>query len=100
MKQTVTNHQFHRAFDGLQPEKFSPSGLDALFEYLEKLERTSGEELEFDVLAIWSGFREYESIERAAEAYGLTPEALADHTPAIEFGGGVIVQAFHREVRR
>jgi hypothetical protein len=94
MKRTVTNYQFHRAFEEIRPDNFSYSGLDALFKYLEEIGDDTGEEIELDVIGICCDFAEYDSLEQAAEAYGLMPEELPGHTAVIEFDGGVIVQAF------
>jgi hypothetical protein len=58
MYQTVTQHDFIRAFEAMgRAEQFTRSGLLALFEYLEDLEADLGESMELDVIALccdWS----------------------------------------------
>lgn len=100
--------------------KWSRAGAFALVEYLEELEDSTGEEMEFDRVAIRCDFSEYDSPLDAAEDYGWSREAsilddddnirpddevedednelatkwLQDRTSVIEFDGGVIIQNF------
>ena len=116
MKQTVSFNTFDQAFCELRPDNFTHQGLQALFEYLEEFEASTGEELEFDVIALCCEFSEYESATEAACEYfdfeGMsygedgeeleTPEEveqkarefLQSQTAFIEFDGGVIIQDF------
>lgn len=57
MKTTVSLYDFRREFAQCRPDNFSYEGLSLLFEYIEDLERDSGEEYELDVIALcceWS----------------------------------------------
>ena len=93
--------------DALQKySQMSRGGAFALAEYLEEYEESTGEELEFDPVAIRCDFSEYASVIQAAARYtgefagiSYTDEAgaleyLQDHTIVIEFYGGVIIQDF------
>jgi len=100
--------------------RWSRAGAFALVEYLEQLEEDTGEEMEFDRVAIRCDFSEYDSALDAAEDYGWSREAsilddddnirpddevldednelalkwLENRTSVIEFDGGVIIQNF------
>jgi hypothetical protein len=118
MKQTLTTQQ---ATDILYADKnanWSYPGAWALVEHLEVLEEDTGEEMEFDYVAIRCDFSEHESLQRWAEDYFGTPlaewadrigvEATADDDTLdsaireyiqergtlVEFDGGVIVSSF------
>ena len=52
MKTTVSLYDFRREFAQCRPDNFSYEGLSILFEYLEELGDSCGEELELDVIAI------------------------------------------------
>lgn len=98
MKTTVTRHDFHDAFRRMnRQDEFSYAGLNALFEYLEEYEESTGEELELDVLALCCDYTEYRSLEEVSEHYDdiETLEDLRDRTSVIELeNGGLIVQIF------
>lgn len=47
-------------------DNFSAEGLKALFEYLEEIEEATGQEMEFDMVAIACDFSEYTSADEAA----------------------------------
>mgnify|MGYP000120823213 CR=1 FL=1 len=116
MKQSVDFHTFDQAFRELSPDNFSYEGRHALFEYIEEFEDSTGEEIEFDVIALCCDFAEYGSLIDAASQYfdfeGMsygedgeeleTPEEveekarefLQDRTTVIEFDAGVIIQNF------
>ena len=108
MKKTLSTSE---ASDLLVADKdagWSYAGARALVKYLENLEDDTGEEIEFDRVALRCDFSEYESAREAAEEYGWEPdedadsddaeeaaaEWLADRTTVITFNGGVIVQQF------
>lgn len=60
MKQNVYEIDFVRAFEESSYNKnFSRKGLVALFAHLEELEDQIGEEIELDLVAITSDYREY-----------------------------------------
>ena len=58
MKQTINCHEFIDAFDRLRPDNFSRSALILMFEYFEEYERDTGEEIEFDPIAICCEYSE------------------------------------------
>ena len=108
MKQTLTTGQ---AVDLLATDDnagWSYAGARALVKYLENLEDDTGEEIEFDRVALRCDFSEYPNAREAAEECGWEPdedadsddaeeealEWLNDRTTVIEFSGGVIVQQF------
>ena len=69
MKQTINFSQFVDAFNDRRPNTFTYDGLHALFDYLEELEDSTGEEVEFDLIALCCEFIEYESAEEYAKDY-------------------------------
>ena len=80
---------------------WSYEGAKAIAQYLKEYEESTGEELQFDPVAIRCEFTEYENAIEAAAQYAseFTAEAAAleylqDHTTVIEFDGGVIIQDF------
>ena len=78
MKPTVTEHQFMEAFRNLRPDNFSYKGLQALWDYLEEYEDSTGEELELDVIGICCDFTEYADLAEFRAAYGDEYETLDD----------------------
>ena len=59
MKTTVTKYDFERAFvTAGRKDQFSYEGLAVLFDYLEELEASTGEEIELDVIAICCEYAE------------------------------------------
>lgn len=108
MQQTLTTNE---AADLLFADKsagWSYAGARALAEYLEQYEEETGEEMEFDRVAIRCDFSEYETALAAASEYDFEPdeeqgeeeweaaalEWLRDRTQVIEFDGGIIIQRF------
>ena len=108
MKQTLTTNQ---AADLLMADKdagWSYAGARALVEHLESIEDDTGEEIEFDAVALRCDFSEYPNAREAAEECGWEPdedadseeaekaalEWLNDRTEVITFDGGVIVLKF------
>lgn len=108
MKQTLTTDQAANLLVADDNAGWSYAGARALVEHLESIEDDTGEEMEFDAVALRCDFSEYESAREAAEEYGWEPdedadnddaekaaaEWLADRTTVISFNGGVIVQQF------
>ena len=108
MKQTLTTDQAANLLVADDNAGWSYAGARALVEHLEATEDDTGEEIEFDRVALRCDFSEYESAREAAEEYGWEPdedadsddaeeaalEWLRDRTTVITFGGGVIVQLF------
>ena len=63
MKQDVSKFMFEDAFRSSQyKNNFSYEGLGALFDYLEQYEDDTGEEMDFDMVAIASEYSEYKNI--------------------------------------
>jgi hypothetical protein len=52
MKTTVNLYDFRREFAQCRPDNFSYEGLALLFDYIEDLERDSGEDYELDVIGL------------------------------------------------
>ena len=87
MKQTVSKSDFRDAFEAIRPKNFTYDGLEALFNYLEEIDRESQAEMEFDVIAICCEFMEYKNLAEYNENYSDYPaESIADiekHTTVI-----------------
>ena len=97
MKDTVTEYQFIDTMAQKQ-HGFSYEGAKALFEYFEQYEQDTGEEMEFDPIAIRCDFDEYESLEDVKKSYQdiETLEDLQNHTTVIEIPNSdrLIIQAY------
>ena len=108
MKQTISSHKFHRAFEESRPEQFSYETLDLLFDYFESAEEDSGEETELDVIAICCEYSE-DSIIAIIESYNIDVsdsdgedeikeaviEYLTEHTSYVgETSTGLVYQKF------
>ena len=112
MKQTINKYQFREAFKEMDTGSFfSYAGIDALFDFLEKVSPT----LELDLMDIYYNFNEYESAFHCVNDYimGLSVdelmeakeeeddkleeaclECLRENTCVIEFTGGIIIHEF------
>jgi len=88
MIDTVTESEFVNRFDKIgRSENFTRWGRVALFDYLEEYEEDTGQQIEFDPIALCCEFSEYESLEELNEAYGKEFEDLEevrDYTQVIE----------------
>jgi hypothetical protein len=95
---------------------WSSAGAHALAEYLEEYEESTGEELEFDYVAIRCDFAEWDSLQNWAHDYFSNAwqemgfdeseevdddefddkirEYIQGHGQLIEFDGGIIVSSF------
>lgn len=87
---------------------FSYDGKVALFEYLEQLSEDTGEDIEFDPIALCCEYSEYKSAVEASDVYGRyydidateeekeasALEFLQNNTQVIQFKNGVIIQNF------
>ena len=69
MKQTMTTHDIADALFNDENANWSRAGAFALAEYLEELEESTGEEMEFDRVAIRCDFSEYKSLLDFADEY-------------------------------
>ena len=104
MKQTIDNHTFHRAFEDCgRGSQFSENALNAIFEFYQDWEDSTGEEVELDVVAICCDWTEYgDVIEAYNELIGdcvdvsgdEALEALQDRTTVLELTDGVVVGNF------
>jgi len=70
MIQTVTEHDFINAFS--PSDGFSYEGLKSLFEHFEDVIEDTGKQIEFDVVAICSEYREFENFDAVIDWYGKT----------------------------
>ena len=100
MKDTITQFQFCDWFQQNRPNNFTYEGSKALFHYLEDLEDSMGEEINFDPIALCCEYDEYDNLKECLKAYsnlGLkTIDDLRDYTQVIEVDGldSIIIQAF------
>lgn len=99
MKQTVYKNQFKNAFKVVRPNNFSNEGLDALYEYFEEYENSTGEEIELDVIAICCEYAEYDNLQEFQLDYGHEDypdvESIMDNACVIQFGeGSFIISSF------
>ena len=120
MKKTVTTSEIAHELIDDGNANWSHAGAFALAEYLEELEESTGEEMEFDHVAIRCEFAEYADLETwLSEYYGrpipvayesagidldgeedegekeaLIRSHIQDHGTLIEFNGGIIVSSF------
>lgn len=71
MKNTVSRHEFERAFqDAGRKDQFSYEGLSVLFDYLEEYENSTGEEIELDVIALCCEYYE-DTVKAIADNYSI-----------------------------
>lgn len=120
MKTTLSTYAVADLLMADENANWSRAGALALAEYLEEIEESTGEEMEFDAVAIRCDFSEFASLrDWVSEYYGQPfKEAMAsagidlegeedgdeleelirshiqDHGQLIEFTGGVIVSSF------
>ena len=71
MKDTINKDQFINWFRSSDTYRnnFSYEGLSSLFDYLDMIEDSTGEELEFDPIALCCEFSEYDSLEDLIDDY-------------------------------
>ena len=108
MKDTLSTNQIVDRLYSDDYAGWSYNGACALAEYLEELEDETGQEMEFDRVAIRCQYSEYEGAFEAAVEYGFEPDEeedtdeqeesalrwLQDRMSVIVFDGGVIIQDF------
>ena len=96
MKTTVSEYEFNRWFKEHRPNNFSYAGRQALFEYLEQYEEDTGEEIEFDPIALCCEYTEYENLDEFKGNYTCEKyqdledwDGLEDYTMTIPLGCGM-----------
>ncbi len=100
MKKTVSEISFIEEFKLCgREEQFTRSGLSCLYEYLNSFEEDTGEEIEFDVVAICCDFCEYGSEQELLESfsgdYSSIEEYEQDGNLVIRVpGGGFIISNY------
>ena len=118
MKTNVSLSDFRDAFQSHDRKNFSYAGQEALFDYLEEYEESTGEEVELDIIALCCEYSEHETALDCAKEYGyeevvdLEPHGsvdllevaeleeaqaldwLTERTSVIAFDGGIIIQQF------
>jgi hypothetical protein len=77
MKAQVNFSTFQSAFENLRPNNFSYEGLTALYDYLEEIEESTGEEIELDVIALCCEFEEL-SLEEVIRQYSIDCDDIED----------------------
>jgi len=69
--QTVNESNFIDMFISMNRENnFSYGGISALYQYLEELSESIGEDVEIDIIALCCEFTEYDNLEEFQSAYG------------------------------
>ena len=71
MKQTLTTYQIAGLLMADENANWSRSAAYALAEYYQELEESTGEEMEFDQVAIRCDWSHYESLDAIAAVYSL-----------------------------
>lgn len=119
MNKNVSEYTFRDAFTGSDTYKhnFTYEGLTALYEYLTEYEESTGEEIEFDMVALCCEYSEYPSAVNCCDDIGadydfeqtideLSKEEiqeemeeqalkyLQDNTQVVKFDDGIIIQDF------
>jgi len=100
MYQEITSSDFSDWFLTSETYKnnFSYKGLKSLYNYLVDLEEDTGDNIEFDPVAICCEYSEYKNLEEIKNNYNdiETIEDLRDHTQVIEISGSdkIIIQDF------
>ena len=69
IKAALTAHAFVEQFRQIRPDDFSVPALRALFDWYEELSDGTGEDIEFDAIAIRCEWAEYNSIEEIRADY-------------------------------
>ena len=62
-------YDFSRWFEQNRPNNFSLAGLRALFDYFEEFEEDTGQEWEFDGIALCCDFTEYDDLDEFKANY-------------------------------
>ena len=102
MKTNVNFYDFSRWFEQYRPNNFSREGLQCLFDFLEEFEEGTGEEIEFDPIALCCEYTEYDNLDEFKANYTCDKykeiedwDSLEDYTMTIPIGEkSCIIQNF------
>ena len=99
MIDTISIYTFRRWFEDHRPNNFSYTGLASLFEYLEEYEESTGEQIEFDPIALCCEYTEYDDLGEFHQNYDKETypdkDSIMDYTQVIEVGtDSFIIQNF------
>ena len=108
MKITLSSHDITNYLLADSYASWTRSGAREMAKWLEEMEEDSGNEMDFDIVAIRCEYSEYESIAEAAGAYGWEPDEyefyeqhnsaarhfLEENTEIRIFSNGVIIRQF------
>ena len=70
---------------------WSTVGARLIMEYLDELSEDTGDPITFNHVAIRCEWSEYATIKEAADAYGITPDALEDRTTVLKHDASSVV---------
>jgi hypothetical protein len=93
MKKTVYSSEF---CNEMTNNGFTWDGAKALFDYIEEYEGDTGEDVEFDAVALRCEYTEYADLEEIQANYSDIDsiDDLRDNTIVIEFDSGIIIADF------
>ena len=99
MIDTISIYRFQNWFQEHRPNNFSRTGQVALFDYLEEYEDSTGEQIEFDPIALCCKYTEYDDLGEFHQNYDAETypdkDSIMDYTQLIEFGTeSFIIQNF------
>lgn len=99
MKTEVNFYTFKNWFNTNRPNNFSDNGIKALWNMLEEYEDSTGEEIEFDPIALCCEYSEYDNMEEFHDDYNKEEypdiESIENNTMVWEFGvESFIIQQF------
>ena len=96
MIQTVNRCAFHDAFKGTNYENnFSYKGLNALFDFLEEYEESTGDQIELDIVALCCDYTE-EELETVLKDYGYKDiEELRENCQVIVIDDETVIYSAH-----
>jgi hypothetical protein len=89
MYKNINFQDFCDAFAKMNRDNnFSYEGKQALFDYLEEYEESTGEKIELDIIALCCEYTEYKNLEELQQNYDKirTMRELEDNTQVIPFG--------------
>jgi hypothetical protein len=96
---TLTKSNFIHEFNKCRPDNFTYDGLAALYDYFEQYSEDTGENIEFDPIAVCCEYTEYENLEEFKGDYNAdveTIEDIRDYTTVIEIpnSDAFIIQSY------